>query len=85
MGPIEYQTQVFQTNESTFMVSGYRVDPPRISAYDILPDTTAIELDSDYFSLKELGEINRSLLDIQLGKYKVSNKTEEIFADLDGE
>lgn len=85
MDPIEYQKRLFQTNESLITVSGYHVDAPRIRAYDILLDTTAIELDSNYFSAKEVREIDRSLSDFRLGNYKVSNNTEEIFADLDSE
>lgn len=85
MDPIQYQKQLFQTNESQIMTSGYQLDAPRIRAFDILPDTTPVDLDSDYFSPKEVREISRSLEDFRLGNYKVYDDTEELFADLDRE
>jgi len=41
--------------------------------------------DEDFFTAKEMLEIKRSLIDLQIGNYKSFKKTDELFADLDSE
>ncbi len=83
--PLFQSFEEIGTNESMLMTSGTALsDTRQVSRFHVIQDTRPFTLDIEHnFTPKEISEIYRSLIDIDLGHYKSSHDTEELFADLD--
>ena len=67
------------------MTSGITVsDTRQVTRFRVLRDTRQFTFDPEHnFTQREIAEISQSLIDIELGNFKSTHDTEELFADLD--
>ena len=75
------------TNEAFTPTSGdVFSDTRHAKPFQLIPSNASFFLDTEYnFTPKEMWEIYGSLIDLDLGNFKVFQRTEELFADLDSE
>jgi len=83
--PLFESFEVIGTTESLVMTSGATIsDTQQVSRFHVLRDTRSFTLDPEHnFTPREIAEITQSLIDIELGNFKSTYDTEELFADLD--